>query len=117
MARVWNASPADTSPAKAHRFLKNIWFDASADTEKQIQDSIFQVIQIIFFPTPLLTEEDPHYIAFQKTEPSFDHLSQNGEYKKYFLSIDVDYVSKTFKPLAPKSWGYCPKVWSPSFRS
>ena len=105
MARVWHvaeySSPTDTGPAKAHRVLKDVWLDASAHTEKQIQDSIFQDIQK-FFDSPSL-KEDPRYIAFQKLEPSFDYLSQKGEHKKYFLSIDVDYIGKTSKPLAPNS--------------
>ena len=105
MARVWHvaeySSPTDKGPAMAHRVLKDVWLDASADTEKQTQSAIFEDLKK-FFKSPSL-KEDPRYIAFQELEPTLDELSQNEEYKKYFLKIDAEYVGKTSKLLAPDS--------------
>jgi hypothetical protein len=104
MARVWQvgeySSREDSGKAKASFVLKDVWLDASAGTEQEIQDSIFEDIDQFFNSSH---ETDPMSMFEEATFESLKALVQNEGYKEYFLRIDADYVDKTSKPVAPKS--------------
>ncbi|KAF8191342.1 other/FunK1 protein kinase [Pholiota molesta] len=104
MARVWQvgeySSVEDTGKAKASFVLKDVWLEALASTEKEIQDSIFKDIEKFFQSSQ---DTDPMSMFDDATFETLKALVQNKEYKEYFLKISADYAGKTSKPVAPES--------------
>ncbi|KAF8870816.1 hypothetical protein BD779DRAFT_509185 [Infundibulicybe gibba] len=103
MTRIWEAVEVNREQTREIRkpvVLKDVWLDAVAQTEKQIQDEIFHDIQ-----ASSESVLDPHgqLEEFPAMRARLGQVLAKGRYKEYFLRIECDYQGKITKPLAPSA--------------
>ncbi|KAF6754776.1 hypothetical protein DFP72DRAFT_1009369 [Ephemerocybe angulata] len=84
--------------------IKDVWIDASGDTEKEIQDKVFKSIDdFVEGPEPwrnhpcLAKLKPSHFDAFQS-------LVANKKYRERFLQIREDFQGAPSKSVAEKTW-------------
>lgn len=100
MTRVWSVDEVESSEenasikagSKGPYVLKDVWLEEKAKTEAEIQLSIFEGIDT-FWSTPL----GPDKAEFEPLKSAHSQLVKSGDYKKYFLDIDIDCTGKTTK--------------------
>ncbi|KAF4622297.1 hypothetical protein D9613_009201 [Agrocybe pediades] len=93
--RVWlveerKSAEEDALPANdpAVRFvLKDVWLDSKAQTEKEIQDAIFEDMEEFLGNNPLPLEK----AELSGMRAKHAHLLRDDEFKRYFMTIVADY--------------------------
>ncbi|KAF5334194.1 hypothetical protein D9611_014506 [Ephemerocybe angulata] len=110
--RVWKAVEVanfegdDLVPKVAPKevIIKDVWIDAKAETEKEIQDKVFKSIDdFLEGPEPwrdhpcLAKMKPAHFDAFQS-------LVANKKYRERFLQIREDFQGAPSKSVAEKTW-------------
>ena len=76
--------------------LKDVWLQETAPTEKEIQNAIFRDIEAFWdVDDAMVPDED---VGLEDIKAQHKELVKSGEYKKYFLGIDEDWVGQTTKP-------------------
>ncbi|KAH9476740.1 hypothetical protein JR316_0010655 [Psilocybe cubensis] len=73
--------------------LKDVWLDSSAETEKQIQEAIFDDIERFWNSTDEPTE-------LKMIKEAHKQIVDDGSYKKYFLQIVLDHIGRETKMTA-----------------
>ena len=93
------------------RVLKDVWLNAEAKTERQIQDSIFADVEK--FIQKFEDEGSSPKIAFATLSEPFQgilkELFKGGKFKRHFLSICCDGQGYTSKVRAPSA-RHCPEL-------
>ncbi|KAH9474514.1 hypothetical protein JR316_0012975 [Psilocybe cubensis] len=106
MPRVWTVERYNPTTGKAMpgslQVLKDVWIDHNAQTERQIQEAIFEAINK-FGDQEAPEHPDLKIIWAQRRE-----LIQSRDYQRLFLTIEDDYDGRQSKVIAPGSrriWG------------
>jgi len=106
MPRVWLVKEVDSTAPPDEQVnlkqdedgllvLKDVWLENTARTEREIQDAIFKDIETFWeSDDPVAPDEDA---GLKKIKKQHKDLVKFGDYKKYFLGIDTDWVGKTTK--------------------
>ena len=76
--------------------LKDVWLQETALTEKEIQNTIFRDIEAFWDVDDAMMPDKE--IGLEDIKAQHKELVTSGEYKKYFLGIDEDWVGQTTKP-------------------
>jgi len=96
MARIWSAREVDLNKkdakpvGSAQCVLKDVWLEAGAKTEMDIQSDIFHDIKEFWKTNP------PD--GLEKLWEAHKGLVTSGGYKDFFLCHEVDYSGETTKP-------------------
>ena len=70
--------------------------EATARTEQEIQNAIFRDIEAFWdVDDAMMPDED---VGLEDIKAQHKELVKSGEFKKYFLGIDEDWVGQTTKP-------------------
>ncbi|PPQ79050.1 hypothetical protein CVT25_002359 [Psilocybe cyanescens] len=100
MCRIWLIEEynPDTKEAGAQAVLKDAWLNATAKTEREIQDALFRDIKDFWsndhcFNSPQLNDIKTHHRDLVSSE----------KYRQLFLEIKLDYVGPVLKSIAPNS--------------
>ncbi len=108
MTRVWKAREISDFGGpyvqKKSVALKDVWLDQGAQTELQIQGKIFKAIER---ERDLYDAGEPSRLqAFSDFALLFDGVKknlENGSFRKYFMTIDCDYVGQATKPMPARA--------------
>ncbi|KAF9540044.1 hypothetical protein CPC08DRAFT_717357, partial [Agrocybe pediades] len=102
MSRVWLVEEVVSQKENAARtkgeeryILKDVWLEASAPTEQEIQKAIFKDIEAFAKPN---SEKDKEWMQrFRKRHEGL--FKEDKQYQKYFLTIELDYKGEHTKPM------------------
>ena len=104
--RVWLVDILESSTSvksKGRAVLKDVWLDADAFTERQIQDCLFKDIYD-FWTDPML-EKSPIYQRLSYLGPELRALVngpfESARFRDYFLRIEADWLGQA-SPKRPK---------------
>lgn len=101
MTRVWLtcevASATSTTPIGPECILKDVWLDASAKTEWELQKAIFSDIQEAFEPNARNSENT----EMKDIKDGLADIVASEAYKKYFLKPLADHQGKVSKDVSP----------------
>ncbi|KAG2006331.1 other/FunK1 protein kinase [Coprinopsis cinerea AmutBmut pab1-1] len=105
MTRVWKVVEVDSTSSDATvlgepAILKDVWIDQSAMTEREVQEALFKDIEDYWGNVNVGTE--PRLKKVRRAARKLQDQVRSGEYKKWFLTILLDYEGRRSRPL-PKS--------------
>ena len=102
MTRVWLtcevASATSPTPIGPECILKDVWLDASAKTEWELQNAIFSDIQKAFKPNAGNTLEN---WSMKNIKDELADIVASEAYKKYFLKPLADHRGEVSKDVSP----------------
>ncbi|TFK28327.1 hypothetical protein FA15DRAFT_716748 [Coprinopsis marcescibilis] len=105
--RIWKVvqveSPRNLKPLGQEMVLKDVWLKDDADTEKQIQNNLFEDIEA-FARLPNRGDHPCLTYCRQQDKLALNHWLDNENYKSLFLSVSHEYIGPFSKEKVPEAW-------------
>ncbi|PPQ83150.1 hypothetical protein CVT25_005393 [Psilocybe cyanescens] len=92
MTRIFKVTEVNTSRPKKKYVLKDVWIEADAQTEGQIQKTLFENIEEFWRKTTPDDKKDLEYLKAKHAK-----LVDKKKYKDFFLAIETDWEGQISK--------------------
>jgi len=115
MARIWSAREVNSNEkdasviGKEECVLKDVWLDAEAPTETEVQSAIFDDIERFWAEDPPADK-----VGLEPLRTKHRELVISGQYKEYFLTHVVHQIGETTKPYNDTSFKFRPGLFTAS---